>query len=238
MPDFSKRSEETELMDDLNSSGAIISQTLQELEFINKWLGGNAVTLSGVKKLLENSGRKEGLVIADLGCGGGDMLKLVDRWAQRNGYSITLIGFDANPNTVHYATENASGNPRIRFHAMDIFSDEFRKQKFDIVIGTLFYHHFNSAQLGAFFSQLKGQCSIGLLINDIHRHPLAYYSIKWLTQWFSKSPMVVNDAPVSVMRAFSREELVNILNQASFKKYQIDWKWAFRWRVLAFSAHQ
>src|SRR5690349_8638550 len=98
MPDFSKRSQEIEQMDDLNSSGEIIRQTLKELEFINTWLGGNAVTMSGISKLLKGRDRRKELVIADLGCGGGDMLKLVDRWAQRHGYTVKLVGFDANPN--------------------------------------------------------------------------------------------------------------------------------------------
>src|SRR5689334_10353565 len=98
MPDFSKRSQDIEQMDDLNSSGDIIRQTLRELEFINKWLGGNAVTMSGLSKILKHCDRRKQLVIADLGCGSGDMLKLIDRWAQRHGYSVRLVGFDANPN--------------------------------------------------------------------------------------------------------------------------------------------
>jgi 2-polyprenyl-3-methyl-5-hydroxy-6-metoxy-1,4-benzoquinol methylase len=235
MPDFTSRSQGIELMDDLNCSGAVVDQTLKELEFINTWLGGNAVTLSGVIKLLKASGKKKDIVVADLGCGGGDMLKLIDRWAKGNGYSLRLKGFDANPNIIRYATEHAAKNPRITFQTMDIFSDEFRKCQFDIVIGTLFYHHFTSDQLSQFFSQLKKQCTVGILINDIHRHPLAFYSIKWLTQWFSKSPMVKYDAPLSVLRAFQKNEIESILKRASFSRYDIDWKWAFRWRVVAYS---
>jgi 2-polyprenyl-3-methyl-5-hydroxy-6-metoxy-1,4-benzoquinol methylase len=237
MPDFKVRSQGIELMDDLNCSGKVVGQTLKELEFINAWLGGNAVTLSGIKKLLRRANRKKDIVVADLGCGSGDMLKHVDRWAQENGYSLTLKGYDANPNIIQHAQANAAGNPRISFEAMDIFSEEFSRQKFDIVIGTLFYHHFTSDQLSYFFSQLKRQCSIGILINDIHRHPLAFYSIKWLTHWFSKSPMVKFDAPLSVLRSFHRQEIIEILDRARFDKYQIDWKWAFRWRVLAFSTN-
>lgn len=237
MPDFSKRSQEIEQMDDLNSSGEIIHQTLRELEFINKWLGGNAVTMSGLTRLLKYWDRRKELVIADLGCGSGDMLKLIDRWAQRRGYSVKLIGFDANPNIIKHAIDNARGNPGISFYPTDIFSEEFRAQKFDVVIGTLFFHHFTSEQLSHFFFQLKSQCSLGLLINDIHRHPLAFYSIKWLTQWFSRSPMVKFDAPLSVLRAFKKDELEKILNKAGITKFEISWKWAFRWRVLAFVDH-
>ncbi|MBA4057205.1 MAG: SAM-dependent methyltransferase, partial [Marivirga sp.] len=73
------------------------------------------------------------------------------------------------------------------------------------------------------------------IINDIHRHSLAYYSIRLLTKVFSKSSMVKFDAPLSVRRAFTKKELLEILNEAGIKKYTIQWKWAFRWQVLVFA---
>jgi 2-polyprenyl-3-methyl-5-hydroxy-6-metoxy-1,4-benzoquinol methylase len=222
-------------MDDLNCSGPVVAQTLRELEFINAWLGGNAVTLGGIEKLLRKQSREKEIVIADLGCGGGDMLKLIDRWATKNGYNVRLIGFDANPNIVDFAREHAKDYPRISFETMDIFAEAFSIYTFDIVIGTLFYHHFSSGQLVNFFSALRKQTRTAILINDIHRHPVAYYSIKYLTAMFSKSPMVKMDAPISVMRAFHKKELLDILRRAGFGSVDIRWKWAFRWQVLAFS---
>jgi 2-polyprenyl-3-methyl-5-hydroxy-6-metoxy-1,4-benzoquinol methylase len=233
MPDFKQRSAQMEMMDDLNCSGDLVAQTLHELEVINKWLGGNAVTMNGVKKIFKNLNSKDEIVLADLGCGSGEMLRLIDDWAQRNQYKVRLIGFDANPNIIDYARQHTVANPRITFEAMDIFSEEFKSKKFDVVIGTLFYHHFTSSQLIDFFTTLRKQTKVGILINDIHRHPLAYYSIKYLTKWFSQSAMVKMDAPISVMRAFHKDELVNILQSASFAHYSIIWKWAFRWQVIA-----
>lgn len=45
------RSEDPEIMDDLDCNGPVVAQTLRELEFINKWLGGNGVTLTGLRQL-------------------------------------------------------------------------------------------------------------------------------------------------------------------------------------------
>ncbi|MDQ2657524.1 MAG: SAM-dependent methyltransferase, partial [Bacteroidota bacterium] len=66
----------------------------------------------------------------------------------------------------------------------------------------------------------------------IHRHWLAYYSIKWLTRMFSKSAMVRHDAPLSVHRAFRKSELEEILRRAGLVDYKIKWRWAFRWQVI------
>jgi 2-polyprenyl-3-methyl-5-hydroxy-6-metoxy-1,4-benzoquinol methylase len=235
MPDFSKRSDGIEIMDDLNCSGDVVAQTLVELEFINKWLGGNDVTLSGLKLLsLTFPEKKDGerLKIVDLGCGGGDMLKLLSRHFRKKKQPVQLIGVDANPNIIAYAWVNSSDCLDITYETLDILSNDFKFKRYDIVFATLFFHHFTSAQLIEIFTSLKKQTRVGIVINDLHRHWLAYYSIKFLTSLFSKSSMVRNDAPLSVMRGFSKNELKEILYHAGIDKYSLEWKWAFRWQLV------
>jgi SAM-dependent methyltransferase len=238
MPDFSQRSNDLEIMDDLNCSGEVVNQTLRELEFINTWLGGNQVTIDALQKLIGKNGNAKPIHIADLGCGGGDMLRLIHRWALRNSIPVVLTGIDANPGIIAFAKNNLKELPEIQLQAIDIFSEEFRTMKFDVVIGTLFYHHFSDDQLSSFFRQLSQQVTTGFIINDIHRHPLAFYSIRLLTRLFSKSSMVKYDAPLSVLRAFTKRELVTTLNKALVQNFSIQWKWAFRWQVIARSGNQ
>lgn len=86
MPDFSTRSKEIEIMDNLRCSGEVVNQTLRELEFINHWLGGNQVTIGALNKLLSSIDPAKEIIIADLGCGSGDMLRLISRWAAKRNY--------------------------------------------------------------------------------------------------------------------------------------------------------
>lgn len=230
MPDFSQRSNEIEIMDDLLCRGEVVHQTLRELDFINKWLGGNQITINGVQHLLKNIESRT-FTIADLGCGSGDILKQLAQWGRRNNLSLNLIGYDANPSIIEFARIHCKEFDEITFQSQNIFDETFRKQKFDIVTGTLFYHHFKNEELIPFLSNLKSQVSVGFIINDLHRHPLAYYSIKFLTRIFSRSAMVRFDAPLSVMRAFNRSELHDVLHKAGIENVQIRWKWAFRWQV-------
>ncbi|WP_431211923.1 hypothetical protein ACQ86N_40085 [Puia sp. P3] len=72
----------------------------------------------------------------------------------------------------------------------------------------------------------------GWFINDLHRHPLAWGSIRLLTRLFSGSYLVKNDAPLSVLRGFSRSEWQRILQAAGIGGYTLRWKWAFRWLVV------
>ncbi len=230
--DFSKRSTTDEIMDDLACQGPVVFQTLRELDFINHWLGGNAVTIQALIATWRNLPPFQEITIADLGCGSGEMLRVIYRLAKRENRSVRLIGFDANPNIVKYAREHSHGYDNIEFHPIDIFSEEFRVQQFDIVLATLFIHHFSEDQLVSVFSNLKRQVRHAIIVNDIHRHPLAYYSIQLLTRLFSQSAMVKFDAPLSVLRAFRKRELQLIMEMANLGNFRLRWKWAFRWQLL------
>jgi len=219
-------------MDDLAVSGGDLYQALRELESINYLLGGNYVTLNGVAQLFAPDNSAKNLVIADLGCGSGDMLKRIRRLLEKRNIPASLWGLDANPNVVQFAISNTPASCRIQYEPLNIFSESFRARRFDIITATLFFHHFSDGELIGFFKQLRDQVSIGMIINDIHRHWFSYYSIKWFTMLFSRSPMVKHDAPVSVLRAFKKNELREVLQQAGITDYRIKWCWAFRWQVV------
>jgi 2-polyprenyl-3-methyl-5-hydroxy-6-metoxy-1,4-benzoquinol methylase len=236
MADFSIRSSQIEIMDDLDINGEVVPETLKELKTINKLLGGNQITINGIKNLLSNNhytGRE--IRIADMGCGGGDILKLVAKWAKRSGLKVALTGVDANPNIVDYARENSRGYNNIEYLTENVFESNQTQEKYDIILSTLFLHHFDDSESASLLSAWKNQSRLGVVINDLHRHPLAYHSIKHLTRAFSKSYMVQNDGPLSVLRAFTKEELVRILKMAGINEYSLDWNWAFRWKLLIHS---
>lgn len=235
MPNLSYRSNEKELIDDLELDNDALRQNLEELALINKYLGGNQVTVSGLKKLIANSNHQSQLTIADLGCGGGDMLMVMANWAKKKGIKSQFIGIDANDFMIDFAKKRTANYPDISYLHENIFSEEFKEKSFDIITMTLFCHHFDDESLVKIFKQFKKQSRIGIVINDIHRHWFAYHSIAWITKLFLKSYLVKNDAKLSVWRAFRRSDLEKIIQEAGFTKYSIRWKWAFRWEVVLFS---
>lgn len=223
------RSTETEIMDDLEISGPVIDQTLKELDIINRRLGGNQISTSVFRKLLRLHGITS---VADLGCGGADILIAMARIAKKQGKDVNFTGIDANPHIVEYAERHVSAWPNIRIACQNIFSPEFRSQSFDVIHCCLFTHHFTHGELTELLGALKQQTRVAILINDLHRHWLAWYAIKWITRFFSKSYMVRNDAAVSVARGFKRNELIAILRAAGIRQFTIRWRWAFRWQVV------
>ena len=225
------RTAELEIMDYLDCHGEVVDQTLRELEVINRLLGGDNVTIDGVKRLLDKA-TTGSISIADYGCGGGDLAMKIVRWARKRGLKVRVEGIDANPHIIKFARRNCKDFTEITFEVLDVFSSEFQSKKYDITTATLFVHHFTNEQLIDLFKSMKRQSRLGVVINDIHRHTLSYHSIKWLTSLFSKSSMVRFDAPLSVRRAFKKHELINLLTAAGLTNYSLRWRWAFRWQLI------
>jgi hypothetical protein len=72
----------------------------------------------------------------------------------------------------------------------------------------------------------------GMIINDLHRHWFAYYSINTLTHFFSKSELVKNDAKLSVLKGFTKKEWKSCLSELGFDRFYIHWVWAFRHLII------
>lgn len=237
-----KRSTQEEIMDDLSIGGEAMARTLHELEIVNKRLGGNAVVRDGMDRILNNLKpdfpkeyfKNNPLTIADLGCGGGDLLKLMAEWARARKLPVNLIGFDANPHVINFAEENSKAYPEIEYHVQDIHDPLFHSRNFDIITCNLFCHHFPEDELVKLLKQWYQQSNHAILINDLHRHWLAYFSIKAITALFSKSYLVKNDAALSVARAFRKKEMVQMLSDAGINNYSLQWKWAFRWQLIIY----
>ena len=205
-----------------------MARTLRELNIINTRLGGHAITLSGVKQLIAN---KKNISICEIGCGGGDNLHIIHRYCKKKGIEARFFGIDLNENCIAFARQQYPDLPA-QWICSDYARVEFGENKPDIIFSSLFCHHFTDEEMVAQLQWLHGHSSVGFFINDLHRHPLAYYSIRMLTRIFSKSYLVKNDAPLSVKRGFKKQEWEALLEKAGIADYTVSWQWAFRYLVI------
>jgi 2-polyprenyl-3-methyl-5-hydroxy-6-metoxy-1,4-benzoquinol methylase len=230
MPDFTIRSNEAEMMDDFTLGHEIINPIMDELEVVNKLLGGYSVFFNAFSKLrLAN-----GMIISDWGCGGGDSLRVLASWARKKKLNLKFVGVDATATAIEYARQKATDYPEIDFIHTDVFSDKLRPAQFDIVISSLFTHHFEDENWIALIKKMLDCSSYAVVVNDLHRHWFAYHSIGVITQIFSKSAMVKHDSKLSVLRGFTQQELITLLRKAGINHYQLKWKWAFRWQLIIY----
>jgi len=224
------RSQAIEIMDDLEMEGDLLIDTLDKLGSINYWLGGNQVALSGLKKLLKSYPNEKVFSIIDLGCGHGDILRIVADFGRKNGYQFKLVGVDANQATIDYANELSKDYPEISFAKQDVLSKEFANERYDIALCTLFLHHFDDEVALNFLQTILNNANKGLIVNDLHRHKLAYYLFNFLTL-FINNDMIRNDGLISILKGFKRKDLENFAKKLDCKS-TIKWKWAFRYQWI------
>ena len=227
---FKIRSYEKELLDAENIPLVDLYQNLNELAFINTYLGGFNISVAGVSQLIKDINRSYHIV--DIGCGGGDNMLAVLLWAAKNNVRITLTGIDMKKDAIEYARKNCALFPNIQFIESDYKLATFT-EPVDIIISSLFCHHLDDEQLEECLNWMDKIARVGFVINDLERNKIAYYSIKWLSGLFSKSYLVKNDAAVSVSRGFKKMEIEKYMLKAGIRDYTVAWKWAFRYLVVA-----
>ena len=141
------RTDRPEMMDDFEMEGEVLRDALDKIAKINKLLGGNKLTLQGVQYLLKSFRKTDEIVIVDVGCGNGDMLRNLAEFALENKLNFRLIGIDANNFTVTHATKLSTNYSNISYNCQDIFSESFKEFKYDIVLCTLTLHHFKDQEI-------------------------------------------------------------------------------------------
>lgn len=228
MINLHQRSYQKELMDEENIPFEAMAQTLKELNVVNSRLGGHAITLSGVRQLLDG---KEAVTICEIGCGGGDNLFAIQQYCLKKNIRTSFIGIDINPECIAFAKKQYPRMP-CEWICSDYALVNFDNNQPDIIFSSLFCHHFTDDQLVSMLKWQEQNCSQGFFINDLHRHWLAYYLIKYITKFFSKSYLVKNDACLSVARSFRKKDWELFFQKAGLTEYTIDWRWAFRFIVI------
>ncbi|QQL49571.1 methyltransferase domain-containing protein [Mucilaginibacter ginkgonis] len=232
MVNLTHRSVEKEVMDDFGLPSAEIDPVLQGLGQMNKLFGGHKAIIKALKKVpLQN-----GDVIADWGCGGGDMLIAIADWAQKNNINIKLQGIDAAPAAIKFAQQQSVTYNNISYRLADVLVDEFNEAICDYVICNLFSHHFTNDEWIKLVTGMKFAAKKAVIINDLHRHRVLYYAVIAITRLFTSNKMVRIDGPLSVKKSFKRRELVDLLNRAGIKNYSLRWLWPFRWQIVIYKS--
>ena len=226
------RTDEPEIMDDFLLEGDELQDALDKIAKINQLLGGNKLTLEGVKSLLKNSDKKELITIVDIGCGNGDMLRYVADFGIKNSYNFNLIGIDANAFTINHAENLSKNYSNITYNCLDIFTKQFDELKYDIVLCTLTLHHFKGNEIKQLVSQFYTNSKIGIVINDLQRSIVSYRLFQALCFVFNLNRMSREDGLISILRGFKKQELINFSQELGLKKYTLNWKWAFRYQWI------
>lgn len=197
-----------EQMDDPALDPETYDRVLRDLGRVNGWTLAGRPTLAFLRRAAK------GMVafrLLDVGFGHGDMLRRVARWARRRGIAVDLVGVDLNPKSEAAAREVTPLSMPIDYRTGD-YRDV--PGPFDFVISSLVAHHMTDEQLDAFIRFMEKQATHGWLINDLHRHSLAYHLFPLLPRLLGAHRIVREDGQLSISRAFRSAEWRQILARA------------------------
>ena len=198
MPDLGRRIDSPEMMDDPTHGSDEFLLAYRELRTINRYLGG----VRAVRRFLPPPTDGLLLDVAAGACDVGDRLTETGPWR--------VVGLDSNSTGLSLA---GGSIPVVG----DAFNLPFGDNSFECVTASLFFHHLPEADC---IRVLEGMFRVArrrVIVNDLHRAQIAYWSIFMLSRLFGSSAMVQNDGPLSVRRAFRPDELLAIARGAGLE---------------------
>jgi len=215
--DFSRRVSPRELPELMDGDCSLedFRGCLRSLEQINRWLLGYRPTLAWLKRLpLEFT---DPLHIVDVGCGGGDLLRQIARWARKRGIAVQLTGIDLNPYAARAAAESTPRELGIAWVTGNAL--EYRPEKpVDIVVSSLMAHHLEDEEIIALLRWMEANAQVGWFINELERSERScrmFALLERITGWHR---FVRHDGPVSFRRAFRDEDWVRLLAAAGIPR--------------------
>lgn len=232
MRDFSLRATEQELMDDPNISEIELKNALLDISKVNKLLGGNRITIKALERLFKENPLKKEWSILDIGCGDGEMLRLIADYFRSKNLHLHLVGMDLSAQSIAMGKEFSQSYTNIELKIKDVLMVQKDSFECDVILCTLTLHHFKDQEILRFMKQFVALASVAVIINDLQRSKIAYQLFRLFSRIFIKSHIAKNDGLISIASAFKKHELKKVAQQLKLEHSEITWKWAFRYLWL------
>jgi SAM-dependent methyltransferase len=220
-PDFFSRAQLAELMDK-PCSRDVLRACLRDIARTNRltfayrplltWLNALTASLPPLIKPLR---------ILDVGCGYGDGLRRIERWAKSSRIPVDLTGLDLNPDATAIAAEASHPSSRIEWVTADAL-DYTPSLPPHLVISSLFTHHLAENEIVRFLRWMETHAQLGWFINDLSRAPIPYHFFRAFSKLARLHHYVQYDGPVSIARSFVPAEWRSMCAAAGLHEKSIE----------------
>ncbi|MBI2843807.1 MAG: methyltransferase domain-containing protein [Armatimonadetes bacterium] len=214
-----RRAQAEELLDRPDVTAEDLDRSLRDLETANRLLGGRRALLPHIVPKL-----RDGLAVLDIGCGSGDILRLISGVAREKGATIRLVGADINAAVISIARRRCLKYADIEFVQASAESLPFADSSFDVVFASTFIHHLGPANAARALREAARVCRGRVVISDLVRSDTG-----WFAAWFIGKLMFGRlsrrDAPTSFRRAYTPGELSKIAASAGLSGFNMYAGW-------------
>ena len=219
----------TELMDQRDTPPAELAGTLGDIARLNR-LGATHSILHFLARLAAGHRARRPLRVLDVGTGGADIPLAVARWGRRRGRPVRITALDIHPEILRYAARAVRGAPEVRVVAADALAPPIRPGAVDVAICSLVLHHLPEDAVIALLRRLAEIARLGFVVSDLHRSRVAWAAVWLATRAVSRNRLTRHDGPLSVRRAYTRRELIELAGRAGLP--DLAWRRAPAFRVV------
>ncbi len=222
-----QRVDTAEILDSASCPREEVETSLRDLCRINRWFGGVATTKSLIEHAAALSAKKR-LSILEVAAGLGEVPRAAAAQLERKGISLDITDLDRVD--THLQRDH-------RALVADALALPFRDNSFDLVSCSLFAHHLKPAEIAQFAHEALRVGRVAFLINDLIRHPLhlalVYAGFPLMRSYVSRV-----DGVASVKRAYTPNEMRDILTNGSKRRIDISRHFLFRMGVIVWKNKQ
>jgi len=192
----------------------LLAGNLRDLGRFNRWLGGAALSAAAILPLA--AGRSV-LSVLDVGTGGGDIaLRLARHHGAVPDVRLEVAATDIDPLIVAYANRRAAGKIAVALRHVNEEAD----RSYDVVHASLVLHHVELGADLAAISFLRDMARVArdaVVVNDLDRG-WRWWAGGWLlTRVLTRNAYTRHDAPLSVRRAYTANEVVDLARRVDLR---------------------
>ncbi len=231
MPDLTLRKRQPEIMDDPTLGPSEHEQALNGLARIHRLTNMPAQVWRDIRPHVVTDQTKIVLIL-DVGCGDGYLLRQLHALASREGLTLELAGCDFSLSAIKIARKAAeNANIPIEFYHFDVTRNNGFPIQADVVFCSLFLHHFSETEVIQIMQAMDAAAKKFVLIHDLRRTRLGYVMCWIGVHLFSRSTVVHTDGLRSVEAAFSILEIEKLLKAAEISHARIATSWLQRFNI-------
>lgn len=198
-----------EILDQPGTPLPELAESLADIGRLNR-LGPTRALLSAVAPVLQRHREPRPIRVLDLGTGGADVPVALVRWARARGHRVSVVALDLQPDVLACVAPAARNLPEVRLVAGDAAHLPVRPDGVDVTLCSLTLHHLPDIAVVALLRVMAEVSRLGFVVSDLRRSRSAYVAAWLATHAISRNRLTRHDGPLSVQRAYTRAELVDL----------------------------
>ncbi len=210
-----------ELLDGPLDDHVTLGGNLRDLGRVNRFMGGTRLSRTALDALVGRSADAGAPVtLLDVGTGAADIPRaLLADWQQR-GRRLEITAVDDRPEILDAAVAldpKLRATPRLTLAVADGRALPWPDDAFDVVHCSLLLHHLDEPAAVAVLCEMARVARRGIVVNDLVRGRLFWVGAWLLAHVATRNRFTRHDAPLSVRRAWSAQELRALLAVAGLR---------------------